>query len=530
MRRLESYTLVLVGWWRIALRTAIAAVAVVLAAAYLTALQGPSVGLFHDDGIYAVTARALAEGRGYRILSLPDTPPQTKYPILFPWLLSLVWRIAPAFPDNLPWLRAVPFLSMVAWLGLSWRLIQQCGASRATATVVVLLTAASPWTLFLGTSLLTETLFAALLTGMLMALMASTAAVRENLRLAALAGLLGGATLLTRAAGVAVVGAGLAWLLSKRKWSHAAVFAVVASAVVAPWGLWVLAQNQAVAESYYSASNYASWNIVFSYTWREKLDVLFGNLLFSALTPATLWGLPSTHANLVLSSLVAVALVVRGLWLTRRHVASWCVVSIGTMNLLWVWPPPRFYLPVVPLLLWHASVALRPVPRILVVTLTATIGAVGVVGTAQAVANAVAAEEWRRLAPLLEWIKRETRPTAIVTGTFDPIYFLVAERRAVRAFETDPYELAYASPDVGHYPLGTVEEFRQRILASRVDYCIWSPAKGLIETPHFRRLLDGLAEAYPGSLRVVAGREDSGYAIYFVDRVRLAHVASGPGD
>src|SRR5260370_40356605 len=36
-----------------------------------TALHAPAVGMFHADGIYAATARALATGRGYQIRSLP---------------------------------------------------------------------------------------------------------------------------------------------------------------------------------------------------------------------------------------------------------------------------------------------------------------------------------------------------------------------------------------------------------------------------------------------------------------------------
>ena len=79
--------------------------------AYAISMFLPSAGMFHDDGLYVVTARALAEGQGYRIISLPGSPLQTKYPILFPWLLSLIWRLAPAFPGNLPLLRIVPVAS-----------------------------------------------------------------------------------------------------------------------------------------------------------------------------------------------------------------------------------------------------------------------------------------------------------------------------------------------------------------------------------------------------------------------------------
>lgn len=58
-------------------------------------------GMYHDDGIYLVAAKALAENLGYTIISLPGCPPETKYPIGFPFLLSLIWRLCPDFPQNL---------------------------------------------------------------------------------------------------------------------------------------------------------------------------------------------------------------------------------------------------------------------------------------------------------------------------------------------------------------------------------------------------------------------------------------------
>ena len=522
------------GWRKWVLRSVIAAGAVLLAAAYLVALRAPAVGTFHDDGIYAVTARALAEGRGYRIISLPDAPPQTKYPILFPWLLSLVWRVAPAFPENLPWLRAVPLLSTAAWLWLSWTLVRQCGGSRRTATSIVLLTALSPWTLFLGTALLAETLFAALLTAMLVALTASTAStssVRASRWLCALAGALSGAALLTRAAGVAVVAAGLGWLLSRRRWSDAVAFAVVAGAVVAPWALWVATQNQSVSGSYYSASPYGSWNILFNYSWPEKFHVLIGNAVYSAMAPAALWGVGLNPIVLGVSLFAVVPVVFRGLWLSRALPLGWCVAVVMAMNLMWVWPPVRFIVPIVPLLLWQVSVALRSAPRLIVGGLVALVGLVGAWRTLEVVAKAHSvgtvswqaanAENWHELLPLLEWVRRATPVTAVLTGNLDPAYFLFTGRPSVRAFVADAYALFYGPPGRDRAPLGTVDGFRRRLLQERVDYCIWSSAPGFSESPHFRRLLDGLAVAYPGSVTVVAGGEDAGSAVYFVDRSRL---------
>src|SRR5271166_2973436 len=58
-------------------------------------------GRLHDDGLLFVSAKSLAIGDGYRILSLPEQPAQTKYPILYPLYLSLIWRLNPHFPENL---------------------------------------------------------------------------------------------------------------------------------------------------------------------------------------------------------------------------------------------------------------------------------------------------------------------------------------------------------------------------------------------------------------------------------------------
>src|SRR5512140_1203032 len=42
----------------------------------------PQLGILHDDAVYLVSAKSLAQGHGYRIESLPGQPFQTKYPPL----------------------------------------------------------------------------------------------------------------------------------------------------------------------------------------------------------------------------------------------------------------------------------------------------------------------------------------------------------------------------------------------------------------------------------------------------------------
>ena len=78
------------------------------------------IGLFHDDGIYTVVAKALSEGDGYRIISLPGEPYQTKYPFLYSYLLSWAWSLNPQFPDNISLLNFVTVFSYFASLLLAY--------------------------------------------------------------------------------------------------------------------------------------------------------------------------------------------------------------------------------------------------------------------------------------------------------------------------------------------------------------------------------------------------------------------------
>src|SRR4030095_10713973 len=58
-------------------------------------------GLMEDDSIYFSSAREIAQGRGYVMPNIPGTPPATKYPILYPWMLSWVCGFDLHFPVNL---------------------------------------------------------------------------------------------------------------------------------------------------------------------------------------------------------------------------------------------------------------------------------------------------------------------------------------------------------------------------------------------------------------------------------------------
>jgi len=72
------------------------------------------IGMYHDDSIYLVCAKALAQGMGYKIISLPGEPFETKYPSGLPGVLSWIWFCFPHFPENLPLIEIFQIIIAVA--------------------------------------------------------------------------------------------------------------------------------------------------------------------------------------------------------------------------------------------------------------------------------------------------------------------------------------------------------------------------------------------------------------------------------
>src|SRR5262249_14976938 len=101
--------------------------ALTMLAAGLWRLVPGVCGVFHDDAIYVLTAKALADGEGYRIVSLPEAPPQTKYPVLYPAVLSLIWLAWPAFPDNLVAMQGLTLLCACAFVALAYLYLVRFG-------------------------------------------------------------------------------------------------------------------------------------------------------------------------------------------------------------------------------------------------------------------------------------------------------------------------------------------------------------------------------------------------------------------
>ena len=171
----------------------------------------PGFGDLHDDSLYYVSAKSLAAGHGYRVESLPGQPSQTKYPPLYPLLLSIAWRVNPDFSQNLPIAAWISWLAFPAvMVQLLW-LFPRLGVSGWRAWVLIALVAVNPYMMVFSSTLVSELAFTALMIATML-LIERAAETDPAGDIAALSGVVAGLAYLTRSAGIVFLLAGPLYL------------------------------------------------------------------------------------------------------------------------------------------------------------------------------------------------------------------------------------------------------------------------------------------------------------------------------
>jgi len=511
---------------------------------YWIAYRAPAVGIFHDDGIYLVTAKALAEGEGYRIVSLPSEMPQTKYPVLFPAILAIAWKIFPQFPDNVYLLKTVPLVSAFLWFWMAFRLLKKELDNSNIIIWIILFTAASPHVVFYSSTVSSETLFSCLCTGTLLWLhhLEVNPGVREG-RAILISSTLAAAAILTRTVGIPLLFAGTLALLMKRRYKVGLKYFSLCVIFIAPWFWWQLVHSVPgeLANGYYSLSNYKNWNTLMNFTSREKTLILLKNFLFLFFYPNAFLGIKWSVYGLAFS-LAFTSFAILGflgdIRLGFNSIHLFLLFYIGII-LAWAWPPSRFLVPILPFMLLYAYKGL-----ILLCTYISKFGRVQMIisqtvvlvlslclsyalywSTAETlrkhqVSYAYSSrDDWREMSSLFSWIRKNAPKDAVALGLLDPTIYLYTGRKAVHGIVVDPLLLWYS--DKPRAPRGEVSDFVNTVVEQRVSYIIRTPAEPFKEGPSYNRLLDTAMQTYPEVFRIVKEGSESTYKIYKVDTERL---------
>ena len=343
-----------------------------------------TVGMFQDDAWYALLGKALATGQGYTLINSPSPGILPLYPPAFPFLLSLAFRLSPEFPQNLWLLKSV---SIVAMLLTGWLCFRYFTRYRNLPQWLSLAMAAgvtlAPGLVFMATSsLMSECVFALAQMATLVAVERCAQSKDENRfwLFALLAASAASWAFLTRSMAAGLILAALVYLLKERLFKSAVVFAVGVALIAGSWTLYSRAKaptpDQRAEINTYIVRPYTEqfWDRVAGHEsagkvsagelpgrfWSNVSSIAAsdaGGIVLPSFFPALNQGL-AERGNLLqlLSSLLVVGLVIAGFVTTARQRLTYAELALPLSLLViiaWPFPPYRFLLPSLPLLLFY---------------------------------------------------------------------------------------------------------------------------------------------------------------------------------
>jgi hypothetical protein len=430
-------------------------IGVVVAVLGVWAQNESLVGVNYDDGIYALLAKALAHGEGYRVVFLPVDVPGVKYPPLYPMSLVPFWLLSGSQEAALYAMKLANGIYIGAAAGLFAFLLMDLGILvTPLAVVVALLGFVAGSMMLVASGLLSEPLYLALLF-LALWLTDRTSEKPTSGRLVAI-GALTGLVLLTRTVGVALLGAVLfaTWHRCGRRSASAA--AAAALLVAAPWIVYAFLRSGRVPDLL--VPGYGSYGRLYLALIADApvaaLDVAVTNV---GAILQTLGGKLVPEAGATVESFVGAALIMLAAFGSRRiyrrapATATYPWLYLVLVS-LWVFPPFRFVFILFPLLLALAAVGFmslahwaeekakaklgeRPWLRIAILVAGAAVlvhqaylelGSVGarVWDGGQLVKSAVGQE-------VIDWVNANTERDAVVAFEFDPLIALHTGRRVV---------------------------------------------------------------------------------------------------
>jgi hypothetical protein len=498
-------------------------VAVVLGTAVWAAQPYP-VGVYHDDGVYVVLAKAIANGEGFRYLNLPGAPVATHYPPAYPLLLAALWKLSPEFPRNTAVFQMANavLLALAAWGVAAY--LRRVLYWRLAPTIVAALVATIAYPLLgLSGHVLSETLFAAaLMPALIIAERAVTADARS--RDVWIAGAVGALLALVRTHGGVIIAALVLILLFRRRPRHAAYAAAAALLVLLPWQLWIALHDSAIVEPLRGKyASYGPWLLEglrggFAFVWATVAN----NVKEVIALFADRFSLSDHAAPRQVTAIVIAAGVVGGGFALRRRAPVTILFAIFYVSVLLLWPfsPWRFLYaawPIVIILLGgavHALYALRPRSPVLANAglVTATILALGAVRQETRAYQRRAWYEPARLAagsiaPLIRWVSTNTAPGDVVAVDAEQVVYLFTGRRAV------PPAPFTAAEYVRQPPIAeAMEALRQMITLVPVRYLM------TVNTPLLVSANRMAADTTHQSPRLVKLQSLGHGAVYRVDR------------
>jgi len=523
--------------------TIVAAFGLSLGGAALWGANRQILGLFHDDGIYTVVGKSLAEGSGYRIISLPGTPPQTKYPFLYSYLLSWIWAFDGNFPDNIIFLKALNIAILVAlfFIGVIYYRSNFANA-RGVALLFSLLLCTNPVIFTLTDYVLSDLLLVFFAVVALTVCSSDSKSIGSRSNWPGLA-LAIGLACLSRSAAIPLVIGGVICSVFQRRFRETVYFVGVVLLVVAPWLLWVAFTPRPESGSlfdYYSGYDFAGAGLGWSRD--RQWTVVAGNaryLVDSIDLIYLLPLLPGVAPVVVLFTAIGVFHSIR-----KDQIFTWSFF-LSSLALLLIWPfhPSRYSAPLIPLLLlflfrgiegvrmWVSRLQFpQPMRNLLSgvvalpIALLLMLNGIWLSGylmtrddqTTRGFYGSRVGYSWRGFEETFAWLDQNTHPDSVLATAYDPMYFLYTGRRAIRPALHRP--ASYFYPYGSETPnVGTVDEIKPQLVKLGVQYLIIDPTDGYAEGDVTLTRLNDIVNSYGQKARMVFSSSDGKHTVYALD-------------
>jgi hypothetical protein len=475
---------------------ALGAILVVYVFSALLAKPTASFGVMQDDGLYFSSAKALAMGEGYILPGFPVSLRATKYPVLFPLLLSGIWRVDPHFPGNVKFAVGLTLVFGCCFLVIAFLLLREWpGMGDLPALVVAGLCVLSSQFLYLSACVMSDVPFCAVALGSAWLAMRSSLRPGQNELTAMGAGLLAGLSVGVKSLGLGVVAGIALYLLLRRRYRLLAWFCVPALLFSVAW---ILPELGALPhwKSLVGTSS-SGWEQTVCYyssypcSWRmgvsnlASLRAIVGVNLTRVVLGPGLYLLtplinPGSFTGMVLVSLVSVAAYVG----MARHVRVACdpmpliFVFFLLMVVPWPWTPGRFLLVFLPFFfggLWleanrcfrsfrhlkrfnrrgERALAGSLAAGVMVVAATILLNHIYCVPMSQ---HKLGAEHALLLADqqgAYEWIRQHAAPQACILSYQDGLTYLYTGRSSIQPLATLPesffeHDVRFAKEDAAH--------------------------------------------------------------------------------
>ena len=495
-----------------------------------------ATGIYHDDGVYLTTARALAKGEGYRLTNIPGAPLQTKYPPLYSLALAAVWIWDSEFPANLSTIFAINNLfAGLAFAGLYLLAVRFAYAGRPSAFLAALLAGTSGWVVYYHSLLMSEGFF-------LLCIVAATWGFEAHARKESsdwprrfAMGVLWGMPFLARSVGITFLLAAL-W---QRKQSGRTILVETLGGLCTslPWLVVILNARQSESGVVSYQLDYLGW--FESYGASDLLTTLSANayelswslivFVFDGLTDIATPLIPANiEINLALLGLLVWAIILRRLCQGQLYCKFLALYL--SLILIWPWPVFRFLVPVlffliIPLTKGINLSAPSPTLRrasfatISVLVLSLVLNAWMVTRNinriqelefpaAPSVRQRVA---WQSYTKLFDWINSHIPSGAVLAAPFDSMLHLYTDRSAVRLYLLNSRSAYYNADEP---VVGTVAELAERLRRFNVEFLVLTPLPSYTEEHAVVRLVDKYVQQNSDSVKLIYRGNDPRFMIF----------------